>query len=262
VNAPAAGRRRLHLAVDLRTGAEAPGVTGCGDLVLLAERGVLDFVVLPGVELLAPLAARTRRIGLVSAGPERAFAGLDAGSRGRAGWWHDPGEPARTPSAGRPVTVVEASAAGFGTAAAVADVALVAEAAPEQLAEARAELRRLATGRGRDPDSLRVLAALCIDLGGGEHAARPGHGGGVLRTGEGPLYRGGPVGLAGLVADGYRSGAADGFHLTPLDPTRDLERLVNATVPLLQHRALFRTFYPGGTLREHLGLPAAAPNPV
>ena len=32
------------------------------------------------------------------------------------------------------------------------------------------------------------------------------------------------------------------------------ERLVNGTVALLQHRGLFRTFYPGSSLREHLGL--------
>lgn len=46
----------------------------------------------------------------------------------------------------------------------------------------------------------------------------------------------------------------DGFHLAPIAPHRDLERIVNGTVALLQHRSLFRTFYPGGTLREHLGL--------
>ncbi|NEB73922.1 FMNH2-dependent monooxygenase, partial [Streptomyces sp. SID14478] len=93
-----------------------------------------------------------------------------------------------------------------------------------------------------------------IDLGDGERAARPGHGGGPLPTEDGPLYRGGPVDLAELLTQWHRSGAVDGFHLTPLDPRRDLERLVNGTVPLLQHRALFRTFYPGSTLREHLGL--------
>lgn len=70
----------------------------------------------------------------------------------------------------------------------------------------------------------------------------------------GPHYRGGPVDLAELITDWHRSGAVDGFHLTPTEPRRDLERLVNCTVSLLQHRKLFRTFHPGGTLREHLGL--------
>ena len=65
---------------------------------------------------------------------------------------------------------------------------------------------------------------------------------------------GGPVDLADLIAGWHDAGAVDGFHLTPVEPRRDLERLVNGTVALLQHRGLFRTFYPGSTLREHLGL--------
>ncbi|MFM9789938.1 FMNH2-dependent monooxygenase, partial [Streptomyces turgidiscabies] len=69
-----------------------------------------------------------------------------------------------------------------------------------------------------------------------------------------PLYRGGPVDLAELITAWHASGVVDGFHLVPAEPRRDLERLVNGTVALLQHRSLFRTFYPGSTLREHLGL--------
>lgn len=71
---------------------------------------------------------------------------------------------------------------------------------------------------------------------------------------HGPLYRGGPVDLAELITAWHTSGIVDGFHLVPAEPRRDLERLVNGTVALLQHRSLFRTFYPGRTLREHLGL--------
>ncbi|MFE6892995.1 LLM class flavin-dependent oxidoreductase [Streptomyces sp. NPDC057694] len=159
------------------------------------------------------------------------------------------------PPQGRPVVVVDATQPyAYDVAARHADVALVGVSDPAQLAAARNGLRRRAAEHGRDPDGLRVLAALRIDLGGGEHAAQPGHGGGPLPSEEGPLYRGGPVDLADLIAAWYRAGAADGFHLTPLDARRDLERLVNGTVPLLQHRGLFRTFYPGATLREHLGL--------
>lgn len=159
------------------------------------------------------------------------------------------------PPQGNPVVVVDATRPyAYDVAARNADVALVGVADPGRLAAVRAGLRRRAAEHGRDPDALRILAALRIDLGGGERAARPGHGGGPLPSDEGPLYRGGPVDLADLITDWHRSGAADGFHLTPLDPRRDLERLVNGTVPLLQHRALFRTFYPGSTLREHLGL--------
>lgn len=155
-----------------------------------------------------------------------------------------------------PVRVADATdAAARQTAARYADVVLVDAVSAEQTAAARDELRAQAAGFGRDPDELRVLASLLVDLGDGEHAAEPGHGGGGPRqTERGPLYRGGPVDLAELIATWHAEGVVDGFHLTPTEPFRDLERLVNGTVALLRHRGLFRTFYPGGTLREHLGL--------
>lgn len=145
--------------------------------------------------------------------------------------------------------------AARGTAARYADVALVRAASAPQAAAVREQLRSMAADFGRHPDQLRVLAGLLVDLGDGEHAAEPGHGGGGPRqTPQGPLYRGGPVDLAELIATWHGEGIVDGFHLTPAEPLRDLERLVNGTVALLQHRGLFRTFYPGSSLREHLGL--------
>ncbi|MGV9699271.1 LLM class flavin-dependent oxidoreductase [Streptomyces sp. NPDC003470] len=160
------------------------------------------------------------------------------------------------PPQGHPVRVVDATRQpARAVAARYADVALVRTARPAEAAAARAGLRASAAAHGRDPDTLRVLAALDVDLGGGEYAAEPGHGGGGPRpTPRGPLYRGGPVDLAELIAAWHREGTVDGFHLAPAEPRRDLERLVNGTVPLLQHRGLFRTFYPGSTLRDHLGL--------
>ncbi|MFF1378125.1 LLM class flavin-dependent oxidoreductase [Streptomyces sp. NPDC058308] len=159
------------------------------------------------------------------------------------------------PPQGHPVRVVDATAPqARETAARHADVALVRTSSAARAGAARSELRGLAARFGRDPQTLRVFAALDVDLGGGEHAAEPGHGGGPLPTAEGPAYRGGPVDLAELITGWHRAGTVDGFHLTPVEPRRDLERLVNGTVALLQHRGLFRTFYPGSTLREHLGL--------
>ncbi|QFQ96236.1 LLM class flavin-dependent oxidoreductase [Streptomyces phaeolivaceus] len=160
------------------------------------------------------------------------------------------------PPQGHPVRVVDATEReSRATAAAHADVALVRAATPDHADAVRRELRDAAARTGRDPDELRVLVSLRVDLGGGEHAAEPGHGGGGPRpTAHGPLYRGGPVDLAELIIAWHRAGAVDGFHLVPVEPRRDLERLVNGTVALLQHRGLFRTFYPGSTLREHLGL--------
>jgi len=160
------------------------------------------------------------------------------------------------PPQGHPVRVVDATGGqARPTAARYADVALVRAVSTAQAGAVRDELRVCAKDLGRDPDGLRVLVSLVVDLGGGEHAAEPGHGGGGPRpSAHGPLYRGGPVDLADLITAWHASGAVDGFHLVPAEPGRDLERLVNGTVALLQHRSLFRTFYPGRTLREHLGL--------
>ncbi|MCT9076729.1 LLM class flavin-dependent oxidoreductase [Streptomyces fulvoviolaceus] len=160
------------------------------------------------------------------------------------------------PPQGHPVRVVDATEGqARRTAAQYADVALVRAASAAHAGAVRDQLRSEAVEFGRNPDDLRVLASLLVDLGDGEHAAEPGHGGGGPRqTAQGPLYRGGPVDLAELIAAWHADGTVDGFHLTPVEPRRDLERLVNGTVALLQHRGLFRTFYPGSTLREHLGL--------
>ncbi|MCK1820320.1 FMNH2-dependent monooxygenase [Streptomyces sp. XM83C] len=242
--------------------------------VRLAERGGLDFVTFgdpdapAGPGLLAALprvAAATERTGLVvalppgPAGVPDAVAELDRAGRGRGGWWSD-GTPRperdaadAAPPVSRPVHVVRA-AGPRDPAVLCADVILVRAAGLTQAAALRTGVRALAAESGRDPEGLRVLAELIVDLDG-EYAAEPGHGGGGPRpTPRGPLYRGGPVDLADLIASWHAEHVVDGFHLTPADPRRDLERLVNGTVALLQHRALFRTFYPGGTLRDHLGL--------
>ncbi|MBD0419697.1 LLM class flavin-dependent oxidoreductase [Streptomyces sp. TRM S81-3] len=251
-----------------------------------------DDAARPGTEALAVLsrvAPATHRVGLVPTVPtactgplgepfdvQAAVADLDRVSRGRAGWrigasttegaaadaaarlWggREGASIVPGPAQGRPVRVLDATEPPARPAGArYADVVLVRTASPAEAAAVRAGLRASAAEYGRDPDGLRVLVSLGIDLGDGEYAADPGHGGGGPRaTRRGPLYRGGPVGLADLIAAWHREGAVDGFHLVPAEPRRDLERLVNGTVSLLQHRGLFRTFYPGSTLRDHLGL--------
>lgn len=150
-----------------------------------------------------------------------AVATLDRVSRGRAGWWieapgtaeetgpvkarhvgfgggadvEDAGLPARRastgarPSQGHPVRVVDVTEGeSRGAAARYADVALLRVADPAHADAVRTELRDGAAVVGRDPDELRVLVSLRVDLGGGEHAAEPGHGGGgPRRTTDGPL---------------------------------------------------------------------------
>ncbi|MFI9153465.1 FMNH2-dependent monooxygenase [Streptomyces sp. NPDC053367] len=234
----------LHLAAGL-DGDPGP------EAVLLAERGGLDFATLAGADPLG-LLTLTSRIGLVTEavpGPGHDRVGLRT---------EEPGLYGRTADAAVVVAELSSRQGDLQLAARYADVVLVRAAGRAQAGDVRAELRGRAASAGRDPDALRVLASLRIDLGGGEHAAEPGHGGGGPRhTARGPLYRGGPVDLAELIARWHAEGVTDGFHVVPVEPRRDLERFVNGTVALLQHRGLFRTFYPGGTLREHLGLPHA-----
>ncbi|MEU5169294.1 LLM class flavin-dependent oxidoreductase [Streptomyces mutomycini] len=159
------------------------------------------------------------------------------------------------PPQGRPVTVIDGTTGPAREAAAQhADVVHIRATTPEQAASLRDELLRSAAAHGRDPAGLRVLVALTVDLGDAETAPEPGLRSGPQLAGRGTYFRGGPVDLAELITRWHGGGAADGFHLTPIAPRRDLERIVNGTVALLQHRSLFRTFYPGGTLREHLGL--------
>ncbi|MEV1066651.1 LLM class flavin-dependent oxidoreductase [Streptomyces sp. NPDC050263] len=276
------GRGLLHLAAAV----DQPGVHDTGpyvELARLAERGGLDFVTLdddtfarpgPGPDapaVLSHVAPATHRVGLVPTFTAAdAVADLDRVSGGRAGWRIDASATEGSACAAssvegrhpvRVVDVVEGPA--LSVAARRADVALVRVADRAQAGAVRDRLRSEAARSGRDPDSLRVLLSLLIDLGDGEHAAERGHGGGGPRqTAQGPLYRGGPVDLADLIASWRQDGAADGFHLIPVEPRRDLERLVNGTVALLQHRGLFRTFYPGSTLREHLGLPRPVDRPA
>ncbi|WNI25603.1 LLM class flavin-dependent oxidoreductase [Streptomyces sp. ITFR-16] len=159
------------------------------------------------------------------------------------------------PPQGRPVVVIDGTAEPARQAAARhADVVLVRATTPERTAAIREDVLRRAAAHGRDPAALRVLAALTVDLGDAESAPEPGLESGPPLAAQGTYYRGGPVDLADLITQWHRAGAVDGFHLTPITPGRDLERIVNGTVALLQHRSLFRTFHPGGTLREHLGL--------
>ncbi|MFK0294554.1 LLM class flavin-dependent oxidoreductase [Streptomyces sp. NPDC090442] len=149
------------------------------------------------------------------------------------------------PPQGRPVTVVEvadapdaghAERARWAVAAARADVVLVRAEDPGTAGAARAALRDRARAHGRDPGALRVLASLSVELESPADAA----------------------GLADLLGDWFAQGAADGFHLRPADPARDLPRIVAGTVPTLRERGLFRRSYEGATLRDHLGLPRPA----
>ncbi|MDH3027332.1 LLM class flavin-dependent oxidoreductase [Methylobacterium fujisawaense] len=67
-----------------------------------------------------------------------------------------------------------------------------------------------------------------------------------------------PEAIADDIEAWFRAGAADGFNLMPDVLPDGLETFVDAVVPILQRRGLFRRDYTGATLRDHLGLPRPA----
>lgn len=65
---------------------------------------------------------------------------------------------------------------------------------------------------------------------------------------------GSAVEVADEIAEWFDSGACDGFNLMCPSFPAGLDDFVKLVVPILQERGLFRTSYPGSTLRETLGL--------
>lgn len=71
----------------------------------------------------------------------------------------------------------------------------------------------------------------------------------------GNTFIGSPADVADQMEDWYKSGACDGFIIANPVMPRSLKAFVELVVPELQRRGLFRTSYPGSTLRETMGLP-------
>ena len=67
-------------------------------------------------------------------------------------------------------------------------------------------------------------------------------------------FVGSPQTVAAEIDDLVQSDASDGFILVPHLVPGGLDPFVDAVVPLLQERGVFRADYEGTTLREHLGL--------
>lgn len=63
-----------------------------------------------------------------------------------------------------------------------------------------------------------------------------------------------PTEVADEIQEWFESGACDGFNLMCPAYPQSLTDFVELVVPILQERGLFRTAYPGSTLRETLGL--------
>ncbi|MGP4004943.1 LLM class flavin-dependent oxidoreductase [Streptomyces sp. 4N124] len=236
---------------------------------------------LDAVAVLTRVAPLTNRIGLVPtvttthAEPfhttTTALAGLDDVSEGRVGWLVDvssseAGAAGATevsvqspstfpyPPQGRPPVAVALdvhdSDGQWELAASHADVVLLDADQPSTAWLAREALLRHVAEAGRDPEALRVLVRVAVDLGGGT-------GPGALPPAE-LRFTGAAADLAGLLADWHAATGVDGFHLLPTSAPADLPALVHDLVPALRERRLFRADYTGRTLRDHLGLPRPA----
>ncbi|MFG2026073.1 LLM class flavin-dependent oxidoreductase [Streptomyces sp. NPDC048825] len=138
-------------------------------------------------------------------------------------------------------------------AASHADVVLLDADQPATARLARAALQHRTAEAGRDPDALRVLIRVAVDLGGGS-----GPGPHSIPPADTVRFTGTAADLAGLLADWHAAGGADGFHLLPASAPADLPAVVHELVPPLRERGIFRADYTGRTLRDHLGLPRPA----
>lgn len=67
-------------------------------------------------------------------------------------------------------------------------------------------------------------------------------------------FAGTPEQVADLIVDWFEDGAADGFNVMPPVIPAMLDPFIDAVIPILQARGLFRTAYSGQTLRDHYGL--------
>lgn len=72
-------------------------------------------------------------------------------------------------------------------------------------------------------------------------------------------FVGTPEQLADMMQDWFEGYACDGFNIMPPVLPGDLDEFVDAVIPVLQERGLFRSEYSGHTLREHLGLTRPEP---
>lgn len=78
------------------------------------------------------------------------------------------------------------------------------------------------------------------------------------RTLGSPVFQGSPIHIADQMEEWFRAGACDGFLIGPAVMPTSLELFTREVIPELQRRGLFRTEYPGTTLRDIINLPAPA----
>ncbi|MCV7213508.1 LLM class flavin-dependent oxidoreductase [Mycolicibacterium canariasense] len=134
--------------------------------------------------------------------------------------------------------------------------------APHTARETTALVDTIASQRPSGRDAVRVFADLVVFLADTTAAARARKArldewlGAEYRS-DAEVFVGTAVELADLLQQWHAAGAA-GFRLRPATLPHDLEQITDALVPELRRRGVFRTGYPGGTLRDLLGLPRPA----
>ncbi|WP_454197224.1 LLM class flavin-dependent oxidoreductase [Nocardia sp. Marseille-Q1738] len=169
------------------------------------------------------------------------------------------------PPQGQPVVAALAhSPLVYEFAAGGADLVFVTptrEAGPgtvlEQVASAAAR-----ADRGGEP--LRVYADIVVFLDtdeatGPQRLARLNEAAGAEFASDAAIFAGSVDDLAELLAE-WSGHGVDGFRLRPGVAVDDLAAVADRLVPALQHRGVFRTHYPEGSLRALLGLPTTVPN--
>ncbi|MEF3304438.1 LLM class flavin-dependent oxidoreductase [Paenibacillus sp. GYB003] len=119
-------------------------------------------------------------------------------------------------------------------------------------------------GKGRSPDSAKVLAVVTPILGSTEAEARSRaaelaelampEGGKAAEPGRAQPFVGTPEQLADRLEAWFLAYGSDGFHIQPALLPGGLEELVDQVVPLLRRKGLFREQYEEAALRDRLGL--------
>ncbi|MET7959457.1 LLM class flavin-dependent oxidoreductase [Micromonospora zamorensis] len=168
----------------------------------------------------------------------------------------------RSPQGQPLVAALAHSSVPYAFAARHADVVFVTPTDPGHAAAILGEVRAAEETVGRTDPPLRVLADLVVLLDETPTLARHRrtrldelHG--EQFTSDASIFTGTPTQLADLLAEWRRAGV-DGFRLRPAVLPDDLTAITRALVPALRDRGLFRADYPGGTLRDLLGLPRPA----
>ena len=163
------------------------------------------------------------------------------------------------PPQGNPLVVALAhSQVPFEFAARSADVVFVTPADTGDVSRWVQDIRLAESAVGRRGEPLRVLADLVVfldDTTAGASARKD-----RLDELDGRSYRSDAAVFVGTPDDlveemlAWRAEGLDGFRLRPAVVGHDLDQIVDAVVPRLQQRGVFRTEYADGLLRERFGL--------